>query len=310
MARPLPSNITTTRPKALIGDRATDAPAPLAIPGYVYGLSIALAIIAALSGVLTYVFGGELTGPPVMNGSARGTALVLFALGVPVLALAMLFAARGSVRAVFVWFGTALYIGYNSFLLLLGTPMNRFFLVYETALALSIAVAAGVAVAAGPRRLARQCSPELPARGLAVYLWALVALNALAWLARIVPATIDDDTARLVAGTGITMFPTYLQDLAFWLPLSAVGATWLWRRLPWGYVLAGGALVMGVIEAITVATDQWFGHRADPTSDVASGAAVIPFAVAAVIAAGAAWLFLRHVRRQTIHELEADIDLR
>jgi hypothetical protein len=53
-------------------------------------------------------------------------------------------------------------------------------------------------------------------------------LNALAWLGRIVPAVIEDDAERLLEGTGITMIPTYFQDLALWLPLLAIGAAWLW----------------------------------------------------------------------------------
>lgn len=91
------------------------------------------------------------------------------------------------------------------------------------------------------------------------------------------------------------MIPTYLQDLAFWLPLLAVGAAWLWRRQPWGYLIAGGGLGMWAIEGLTVAVDQWFGHRADPTSDVASAEAVLPFAIATVIGIVALWAFLLHV---------------
>jgi hypothetical protein len=31
-------------------------------------------------------------------------------------------------------------------------------------------------------------------------------------------------------GTGLTTMPTYVQDLAFWLPLMGLAAWWLWRR--------------------------------------------------------------------------------
>jgi hypothetical protein len=42
-----------------------------------------------------------------------------------------------------------------------------------------------------------------------------------------------------------------------------------------------------------VATDQWFGSNADPTSSVASSAMVLPFAILAIINAAPTVLLLR-----------------
>ena len=84
-------------------------------------------------------------------------------------------------------------------------------------------------------------------------------------------------------GTGLTVNVVYVQDLALWLPLLAVAAAWLWRRRPWGYLLAGAGLVMWVLESTSIAVDQWYGHAAAPASPVASGALVPAFAALAVI---------------------------
>lgn len=46
--------------------------------------------------------------------------------------------------------------------------------------------------------------------------------------------------------------------------LVAVGAP------VWGYFVIGAGLVMWVVESLTIAVDQWFGHLADPSSPVAS----------------------------------------
>ena len=265
------------------------------LPRYAYALSASLAVVALASGISTFALRGILHGTAVMNGSARGTALIAVAVAVPCLFVSMWLVARGSARAVFVWLGTTMYLVYNTVMFILGTPLNRLFLVYVVALALGIASAVAVAMTARPADLARHCSPELPARGIAIYLWVVVAANALAWLGRIVPAVIEDDAERLLEGTGLTMIPTYFQDLAFWLPLLAIGAAWLWRRQPWGYLIAGAGLALWALEGLTVAVDQWFGHRADPTSDVASADAVLPFAIATVIGIVALWAFLRRV---------------
>ena len=68
-----------------------------------------------------------------------------------------------------------------------------------------------------------------------------------------------------------------------WLPLMAVAAAWLWRRRPRGYLIAGAGLVMWVIESVSIAVDQWYGHAADPGSPVASAALVPAFAVLALV---------------------------
>jgi hypothetical protein len=49
-------------------------------------LSGALAAVAAVAAALTCFVPGVLRGPAVMNGSARGTALVVLCLAVPILA--------------------------------------------------------------------------------------------------------------------------------------------------------------------------------------------------------------------------------
>jgi hypothetical protein len=92
--------------------------------------------------------------------------------------------------------------------------------------------------------------------------------------------------------------PVYVQDLAVWLPLAAVAAAWLWQRKPWGYVIVGALLAMWVLESLTIATDQWFGSRADPASPVASSSVVLPFAVLAVIGCVPLVLLLRGLRAQ------------
>ena len=47
---------------------------------------------------------------------------------------------------------------------------------------------------------------------------------------------------------------------------------------------------MAVIESISIAADQWYGHAADPGSAVVSAALVPVFAGLAVISLAAAWL--------------------
>jgi hypothetical protein len=110
-----------------------------------------------------------------------------------------------------------------------------------------------------------------------------VILNTLLWLRTIIPATFAQDPTSFLAGTGVATNPIFVQDLVFWLPTAGIIGWLVWTRRPYGALLAGSYLVYGLVEAIGVATDQWFGSIADPSSNVASMGGVVIFGVLAVI---------------------------
>ena len=251
--------------------------------GAAYWLSAALAVAAAASSLLTFTVPAVLRGTAVMNGSARGTALVVLLAGVPALACSMVLAARGSAAAVITWLGAAGFLLYNSLMFVFATPANRLFPLYLAMLALSAWSAGALLGQANVAVFGALFSARTPVRGISVYMWTVVALNTATWLARIIPAVARGGAPTYLRGTGLPVNVVYVQDLALWLPLLAVAAAWLWRRRPWGYLLAGAGLIMWVLESASIAVDQWYGHAAAPASPVASGALVPAFAALAVI---------------------------
>jgi hypothetical protein len=278
-------------------DRAREALVPIASAAF--WVSVALTAVAAIAAAATLFGTGALRGTAVMNGSARGTAVVALFVAVPLLALSMVAAERGSARALITWLGAVTYLLYNAVLFLLATPFNRLFLLYVAMFALAVWAIATLLHRMDVPTFARRYGGSLPARALATYLAAVAALNALAWLAQVVPAVLSDQPPAFLAGTGLTTNPIYAQDLSFWIPLTAVTAYWLWRRRPWGLVLAGALLTYLVIESVGIAADQAFGHAADPASTVASAAAVPLFAVVAVIGLVPLLFYYRNLDRRS-----------
>ena len=246
-------------------------------------VSTAVVLVAAVGGAWTVWNPGLLKGPAVMDGSARGTALVLVAVALPALVVSMLLAVRGVHRAVITWLSALLFVAYNSVLLLFMTPFNAAFLVYVAMLSTSAWALWTLVSAVHVEELGGRFAPTAPAKAVAWYVWVVVALNATAWLRQVVPALTTSGTPAFLEGTGASTSALYAQDLALWLPLLAVAAWWLHQGVARGYVVVTALLGTLVIESISVAVDQWWGHRADPVSAVASADVVLPFLGLAVV---------------------------
>jgi hypothetical protein len=269
-------------------------------------LALATCALSFLGGVWTFLDPGLLHGPGAMRGSARGTALVMVAVALPWLLCAVGASRRGSSSALPLWAAALLYVVYNSVLLLFLTPFNAAFLIYAAMLGTALWALGYLAVSHELWNLGARVARAAPVRGLAGYVWVIVALNTAAWLADVIPALDDPYPTPMLEGTGVPTNAIYVQDLAVWLPLAAVAAVWLWRRQARGAVVVGAILGMWVIEGISVGVDQWFGSQADPVSPVVSSALVIPFLTLAAIVCVPLVLLLRSNRSPLQRTLDAD----
>lgn len=255
-------------------------------------LLLTVAVADAVAAALTFFLPDILTGPAVMNGSARGTALIMLVLAIPLLLLSIWLERRGSRWAPPLRLGALAYLAYNCFMLLFATPFNSLFLLYIVAM-WSTAWAFGVCLLQADTSAAAERLPLPSARVVGGYIWLIVVLNVLAWMRTIVPATFASVPGSFLDGTGLATNPTFVQDLVFWLPGATLIGWLAWTRRPWGALLAGAYLVYGLLESIGVATDQWFGSSADPTSEVATMGGAAMFAVLAVIGVGALTFYMR-----------------
>jgi hypothetical protein len=265
------------------------------LPVAAYRLSGALAIVALAAAATSFFIPNVLGGPPVAQGNLRGTALVILVLAVPALGAAMFFTRRDSARALVVWLGALAYIIYQSVLFLFATPFNSLFLIYVGMLSLAfwstVVIVQNMDLAAFRARF----DARLPARSIAIYAAVLAVLNAVVWLRTIIPAILSEQPAAFLDGSGVTTNPVFVQDLAIWLPLLVGGAWSLWNHRPFGELTVGAMLVVLVLEAIGVATDQWFGASADPSTPFASMAAVPMFLLLAVVGAVPLFFYLKHM---------------
>jgi hypothetical protein len=239
----------------------------------------------------TLLVDGALHGTPVMNGSARGTALTMLVVALPASLAGLLASSRGSVRGRAVLIGSVAYVTYNAMLFVYATPFNQFFLAYVALLGL--ALWSLVSSLLDPLPVVEPTG-RMPVQGIATFIFAVVGLNAAGWLMFIVP-DLGEDPPGFLAGTGLTTNPIYVQDLAVWLPALTIIAVLAWRRRPVGVFLCGAGLVFWLIEALGVAVDQWYGHQAAPSSTVATLGGAVMFVVLACVTAVPLTLWLRAI---------------
>jgi hypothetical protein len=258
-----------------------------------------LAMASLTAGVATFVAKDSIAGPAVSVGTARGTALVVAMVAVPVLLAAMWSSSRGSLRALVIWLGAAGYLLYNAVMFLFATPYNRFFLAYVAMFALALWSIGAVLTQTDVVGVARNVTGRLPAHRIAIYAWTVALLNALVWLRTIIPTMTAENPGAFLVGSGFSTHPVYIQDLAVWIPLMVVAAAWLWRGLPWGYLLTASILALWVLEALGIAVDQWFGSQADPTTGFASAAMSPAFLAWAFIGLIPLGLAMRPMRRDS-----------
>jgi hypothetical protein len=248
-------------------------------------------LVLLVAAVPTFFVDGLLNGAPVMNGSARGTALTMLVVALPALSGGLAASIRGSVRGRAVLIGALAYVTYNAMLFVYATPFNEMFLAYVALLGL--ALWSLVSSLLDPPPVVAP-SVRLPVRGIAAFMFTVVGLNALGWLMFVVPE-LGESPPGFLEGTGLTTNPIYVQDLAVWLPALAIVAWLAWQRRPAGVFLSGAGLVFWLIEALGVAVDQWFGHQAAPSSDVATLGGAVMFAIVAAVTAVPLVLWLRVV---------------
>lgn len=279
-----------------------DTPRAAGTPRATWILSGLLLVAATTASVTALVMPELLHGPAVMVGSARGTALVLAVLAIPMLAAAMAVAAtrgNGLLTAV-AWIAGLVFITYQAWMFLFALPFNGLFLVYTAMLGFGFWALAALLAALRPDHLADAAGPRMPVRLLAGWMvLSCVAFYGL-WLRNVVPATFDSEAPAFLDGTGMVTATNYVLDMALFLPFTIAAAVALWRRTPWGVVVGGTMLVVLVLESVAIGVDQWVGAAADPASTVASAAATPMFLVLAAIGAVMVGLWYRGaVQRST-----------
>lgn len=231
-----------------------------------YWLSGLLAAVTAIQSAVGAFHPQIFRDPAMTAGNARGTDMVILFVALPVLAISMISARRGSLRAQLTWAGALAYIAYNAVIFAFATAFNPLFLLYVAMLSLTVWSLMVLLMQMDVDTIRVHFAEKTPVRFFAGYLSFISLLFLITWLKQIIPAMFNTAPPAFLAGTIMLTSPVHVLDLAFTLPLGVLGAVWLWKRKDWGYLLAGLLLTMMAIETASIAVDQYFGHLHDPAA--------------------------------------------
>jgi hypothetical protein len=239
-----------------------------------------LAGAAALAGLLVT---GLYVDAPNWVQQAQGTDLATLMLAVPVLAIGLWSARRGSAAGRLAVVAGLLYLVYNYAIFAFAVAMNPLTAVYIAILGLALwtLVLGGREAVAGTEELAER----LNRRATGGLLIAVGALFGLLWLGQIAATSMTGTLPPDLVKAGISANPVYALDLAFFLPLCALAGIGLLRRnsaatlafpmLIW--VTLMGAGVVGGFVLMAVAGDQ----TAVPIAVAITGLSVVSSVLAA-----------------------------
>jgi hypothetical protein len=220
----------------------------------------------------------------------RGNDLATLLLAVPVLAVALVQARRGSERARLVWFAVLAYNVYNYAFYLFGMAFNDFFLLYAALVSLSlIALAFAIPAIAAIHWPVRQAR----ARVVAGYMAVVGVMFGAMWVIQAVRFLASGTVPKVITDSGQHTSIVFALDLTLIVPTMLIGAVLLWRDRPVGVVLGVVMNVLGALYMAALAIVGAFQVRAGISG--ASWAAP-PYIELAITSLAACWLLLHRPR--------------
>ena len=230
-----------------------------------FNLSILIAILAAAAALGGLLLEGLYRDNAFVRTTWLGNDAVTLLLAVPVLIAALIFTARGSVKAQLVWMGVLDYMLYNYAFYLFGAAFNAMFLVYVALLGLSIfALIFGLANL-DTQRIAGQFRPKTPVGWIGGYFLFVAAGLSAVYVMQSVGYIASGQLPGIVSISGHPTSIVFALDLTLLVPWLVVGAVWLMKRQAWGYVIAGILSVKGPLYTLILAVNSVLVMRAGLT---------------------------------------------
>jgi hypothetical protein len=177
---------------------------------------------------------------------------------VPLLSLGLVHTARSSVRGRLLMLGMAGYAVYNYAFYLFGAALNGFFPLYVVSLVVGVLTLGFFLLHVDVTVVANSFRHDAPVRLVGGYLVFVAVGLSVVWLAMwgayvfsARPTPIEPEAFKIVAAL----------DLSLMVPALAIGGVMLWKRRPWGYVIATIAAIQGALYLLVLCVNSAIAIR-------------------------------------------------
>ncbi|HXG07323.1 MAG TPA: hypothetical protein VNI77_08380, partial [Nitrososphaera sp.] len=221
-------------------------------------VSVALAALMAAQALLGLLASEAYRDVAWIKATWFGNDLVTLLIAVPLLLGSMWFLSRGSTRARLIWLGVLGYAFYNYAYYVLGAALNVFFAIYVLTFVVAAASLITGLVRTDATSIASAFSVNTPARTLGGYYVFVATGLSVVWLATWAayvfagrPTPVETEAFHLVAALDMTLM----------VPVLVTGGVLLWRRRPWGYVIATVAGIQASLYLLVLSVNSTVAIR-------------------------------------------------
>jgi hypothetical protein len=268
-------------------------------PAWWLSVAVLLAMVAAAAAGLFVE--GLYQEPISLVAMLRAYDLVTLVVVVPLLALSLLPSVRASAAAHLLWMSMLAYAVYAYAYYVFGTGFNDAFLLHVAVFSLAVFAFALAMAGTNASAIASRFSPRTPVRSIAAVFAVLAVGLGGVWIYQSLRFAVTGDAPQesLLVTPAASVHLAYVLDLALLVPGYALAAVLLWRRAPWGYVLAGVLLPFNVIYQVNYLTALAFQTRARVPGASAFDPQEVPVLAVLVIATVLLFGSLRSRRRRS-----------
>lgn len=208
-----------------------------------YILTIIIAVLATIASAGGLFISGLYRDNPLITSAWHGNDFVTLIIAVPLMVTSLIFTMRGSQKAQLVWIGTLGYMLYNYIFYLYGAAFNRFFLIYVLLFALSIYGLIFAMIKIDVNAINQKLHANMPVKWISGFMMFFAVLLGGLWIAISLSFVFNGQIPKPILQTDHPTGVVFATDLSLLVPALILGSTLLWKRHPWGYVLASIVLI-------------------------------------------------------------------
>lgn len=226
-----------------------------------YLLTVLVLFFALIASVGGLIIDGLYRDKSIIILGWHANDLVTLVVALPILVIALILSRSGSHRAQLVWLGMLDYLLYNFAFYLFGANLNLFFLIYVALFILSVFALIFGLINIDIKAIAAKFKGTTPVKWISGYMILWGALLGIAWIGQwltfvinghLPPNGLEESAFKLVATL----------DLSLVVSGVLLAAIWLWKRKPWGYVLATIFNIKGATYTLVLITSSLYSANA------------------------------------------------